>query len=206
MKICEKIKEKLGINIIKIPDDIEEDFIEWSDSYKLQESDFKGQIKNLKNTIEIATKKLIDANVKITSIKSKRIFYKIIKFKVTAIASRNRSWKNDDLIRRMNIEQLLHHEQKHFTVEEAFARKLRKKLKKEFEKEFSCDLIESEDPKITVQKEVEIILDKKRIECEAVTYEYQKKYDKYVHDERRKQIPEKQREYDEKITKLLQDS
>jgi hypothetical protein len=203
MKICNKIKEKLCINIIKIREPVEDGFIIWSKYYKLKKSDFNGQIRNL-DMAQIATKKLIDADAKIVSIRQKRIYYKIIRFKITAISSRNHSWMNDEIVKYADLNKILHHEQGHFMVEEAFAMKLRRKLNDAVKNEISCELVESEDPKITVKREAWKFLDKKRIECQRATIAYQTEYDNYVHDERKNQVPERQKEYDEKITRMLE--
>ena len=205
MKICSRIKEKLGIGIIKIREPIEDGFIIRSKDYELKKSDFNGQIRN-GNTAELASKKLYEADVRITSIKENKIYHKIIEFKIIAIASRNDSWMNEQFVKLQDLGIILHHEQRHFMVEEAFAMKLRKKLKEDVKNEFSCARVKSEKPKITVEKEARKFLDNKRAECFYATVKYQKEYDDYVHDERRRQVPEKQREYDKKIAEMLKET
>lgn len=204
MRICDKIKSKLGINIIKIREEMEDDFIVWSKDYELKKSDFNGLVLNLDDIAQIATKKLIEADAKITSIQKQRIHYKIIRFTIITVASKNRSWMNDNFIPYIDLNKILHHEKGHFMAEEAFAIKLRRKLNDDIKNEFSCELLESEDPEEVVRREAFKFLDEKRNECQKVTLAFQKEYDGYIQDERKNQVPERQKEYDDKIARMLE--
>ena len=208
MTIFDKIKEKFGGNIIKIREAIEDDFIVWKDDYELQESDFQGKpFGPLFGYDAItASKKLIDADIKITSINSDEIHYKIIKFKVTAIMSKSESWIDPASKKHKDVNLTLHHEQRHFMIEEAFAKKLRKKLEERIKNEFTCTRVDSEDPRITVERNVRVLLNTMLEKCKEITDAYQTEYDKNAFDERGNENPQGQKEYDAKIAKMLQDS
>lgn len=191
-------------NIIKIREPVEDYYIVWDGKYKLQRTDYNGPIRN-KKTAETATRKLFEADAKITSIDDE-IHYKISRIKVIAIASRDHSWMNDDFLKSQDLDEILRHEQLHFMVEEAFARKLQRELIECIKKELSVPKTKYEKPENTVRDEIENFLNLKREESQKETEAYQKEYDLAVHDARDNRIPEMQKQYSEKITKLLHDS
>lgn len=189
---------------IRIRERIEDDYIIWDGIYKLKKSDFNGPIRNNK-TAETASKKLFEADGEITSIDEKHIQFKITRIKVIAIASREHSWMNDDFVKKQDIDEILQHEQLHFMVEEAFSRKLEQKINEEIKRNFQVPRIESLTPEESVRNAIQFYLNERRNACQKITEKYQKDYDDAVHDEMNYRIPEKQKEWDEKIRKLLEE-
>ena len=90
MDIFDKIKS-LVTRSIEYHDEIDDDYIVWKKDKPLQKSDFP-QGFNVGESAVSTTRKLINADMKIISIKNKVINYKITKIKVIAIFSRTRSW------------------------------------------------------------------------------------------------------------------
>jgi len=190
--------------IIKIREPIEDYYVVWDGIYELQKSDFNGPIRN-KKTAETASKKIFEADAQITSIDDK-IHFKISRIRVIAIVSKEHSWMNDELVKYQNLNEILQHEQLHFVVEEAYARKLQRFLNEEIKKEFTINEIEGLAPEQAVEAVIQKYLDKRRKWCQKITDNYQDEYDDAVHDDRNNRIPEIQKEYDEKIKKLLDES
>jgi len=119
--------------------------------------------------------------------------------------SKSESWINPDSIEYRPLKQTLHHEQGHFMIEEAFAKKLRIKLEDKIKNDFVCIRINSEEPKITVEREVRNFLNSIREKCKETTDAYQKEYDSHAFDERGNSSPEGQEEYNKKIAQMLED-
>ena len=207
MQFLGLLKEKIK-GIIKIREQLEDDFIVWRDNYEPQEIDYQGKPwGNLSGFDAItATKKLLNADITITSVSKGEIRYKIIRCNVTAIMSKSKSWIDPASKKYRPTSEILLHEKGHFMIEEAFARKLRKKLDEKIKNDvFVCKRINSEKPKITVSREAQNILNEVKEKCKKSTEACNKEYDNYAFDKSRKTNHSGQKEYYEKIKKMLQD-
>lgn len=148
----------------------------WREHQKLSWNDFQSVVSNQKDE-NIAA--YTSCGIKYTVLKSKTGKLQIM---VQAVFDKSRSWKNPSKVNA----RILNHEQRHFDIAEAFARKIRKEARQKIHTKADFD------------RNFKGIFD--RIYLQYL--EFQKKYDA---ETRRGVDAGKQKEYDAMISKMLRD-